>query len=109
VTPLEKAHLIDSIYNSPGWIQVFQPLLEEKHRTNTIALRNPDLARKAKLPDDYIRGVLDTVEWLMTVPRQAAEVDRNVGVQDEMHEVQARKDAARAFLGWGSGEIIGDE
>lgn len=106
MTPLERASLADSVYNSQGWCMVFQPLLEDKRRTMMMALRDPSLARKAKLPDDFIRGVLDTVEWIMATPRINAEVDRNVAVEDELQAQRDKAIEAQAALGYGSGEIL---
>lgn len=100
---LERASLVDSVYASPGWQQVFQPLMEEKYRMYEVALRNPDIARKAKMPDDFIRGALATLEWIMTTPRLNAEIDRNTGVEEILQQKREEKDNRMASLGFGMG------
>lgn len=100
---LERASLIDQVYACQGWALVFQPMLEEKYRTYQLALRNPDAARKARMPDDYVRGWLEALEWIMLTPRREAEVERNAGIEEVLVKQRHDEDMARASVGFGSG------
>lgn len=108
MSPLERASLIDEVYRSRGWQLAFAPRIEAAIRTALAGLRNPDLARKAKLPDDYLRGRLDMAEELMQGPRAEAEVDRNAAVEEEMREQRDKSYDEVAATGYGIGVPVRD-
>lgn len=98
---LARASLIDQVYASQGWREVFAPFLTERKRALELALRNPSLARKYNMPDDYIRGRLDMIEEILDRPRQMAEIDRNAAVEEILAQKREEEYDLRSRVGPG--------
>lgn len=107
LTELERAALIDQGLASPFWQQVIRPMLEERKAAMDRALRDPSLARKHKLPSDYIRGVLSLAEELLEHPAMLSESIRNSAIEEDMAEKREIRDSLIAHFGrgWSSEEL----
>ena len=84
------------------WQEILKPLLEQRHAAMTAALRDPDLARKHKLPDDYVRGQLDLAEMLLSQPQLIAETTSNAMVEEKLAAQREFQDGVIAHMGRGA-------
>lgn len=98
---LERADLIATGLAGDFWQKVLKPLLEDRHMAMQAALRNPDLARKHKLPDNYIRGQLDLAELLLSQPRLEMESLQNAAVEEKLVAQREKEDILTAHYGFG--------
>lgn len=54
---------LQSTLQSPGWLGTVIPAIEARLRAMEAAQDDPDLARRHRLPDDYIRGEKVVLKW----------------------------------------------
>lgn len=100
---LERSNALEALMASPGWQKHLRPMLESRRDTMFAALRDPSVARKAGIPDDFIRGQLAVLDMLLTYPAMVAETDRNVAVEEELFAQREQEYEDRARLGNGPG------
>lgn len=100
-----RAELIQQVYASEGWREVFAPLLIERKRAMEYALRNPSLLHKHAIPDDYARGQLDLAEFLLEHPKMIAETDQMASEEDLLAQKREMLYDALGELGYGSGNV----
>lgn len=98
----QKVRLINEGLSSAFWKEILEPLITQRHDAMAQSLRNPDQARKLKIPDDYIRGQLDFAEMLLNQPKLIAETTSNSLVEERMHEKREVEDEYRAYMGHGA-------
>lgn len=58
--------------DSPVWKSILRPAFETRLAALYVKLLDPSTKRKEMVPDDYIRGQLAVVQWLLTWPPKRA-------------------------------------
>lgn len=56
---------------SEGWIGVVRPVIAERVRALYAKLLDPSKKRKEGMPDDFIRGEIAALKWMIEWPEQA--------------------------------------
>jgi hypothetical protein len=90
---------LGSVLDSPGYMHIVA-LVKRRHGAYVEHLTtNPTERRKTELPDDYLRGYIAALAWVMTMPHTL--VDRAMQQQEELiaDEAEQRRADARARLG----------
>lgn len=98
---LARAQAIVEAIAMPGWQHVLKPIFEERRHAMVVAMRDPSLARKYKVPDDYIRGQLDILDLLLDHPAELIESVRNAAVEDKLADERESEYDAIARDGFG--------
>lgn len=62
---------------SPGWNEIFKPKIAERAKVLYDRLIDPSAKRKDNLPDDYIRGQIATLKWILEWPEKAMQLVAN--------------------------------
>lgn len=55
---------------SKGWTDVLRPAVAEKVKTLYAKLIDPSEKRKENLPDDFIRGEIASLKWILEWPEK---------------------------------------
>lgn len=55
---------------SPAWNEIFKPKVAERGKILYDKLIDPKASRKENLPDDYIRGQIAALKWMMEWPEK---------------------------------------
>jgi hypothetical protein len=64
----------------------------------TRDLRDPSAARKAKYPDDYVRGQIDALEWMLDLPKGIiAAAERQAEINALAQAEQRRADLVASY------------
>jgi hypothetical protein len=99
---VDRVQLIETGLASQFWKEIIEPLLTARQMSCTAALRDPSIARKHSLPDDYIRGILDLAEMLLNQPKLIAESERAAEIEERINAKREAYDDAIAHYGRGS-------
>lgn len=99
---LKRAELIRVGLASEFWREIIRPMFEARRLAMNAALRNPDTARKAKLPDDYIRGRLEECELLLDQPALLRDSLEHAAIEERLTERREHNDDLRGHhgIGW---------
>jgi len=85
---LKMAELQQTI-GSPGWNETLVPLISQRAKMLYDQLLEPSKTRQDKLPDDFIRGQIAALRWVVSGPRELVEAAVRASSEEE-----AAKDAA---------------
>lgn len=102
IDDLRRVQIIETGLASEFWRLILKPLLTDRLTAATTAIRNPSLTRKHNLPDDYLRGISDLAETLLSQPRLIAETVRQAAVEEKMAYDRDVRDSVIAHYGRGS-------
>lgn len=90
IDDVQKTHQdLGWLLMSTGWNDVMKPAVVERAKSLTSRLLDPSAQRKDRLPDDYIRGQIAALRWLIEWPEkemQQAAVAMNAA--EEMRQAQ---------------------
>lgn len=99
---LQRARIIEEGLAGEFWRKILLPLLTLRKKALEAALRDPDVARKYKMPDDYIRGGLALAELLLDQPALLAETIRNAEIEEVLEKQRQYQYDLVAHNGLGS-------
>ncbi len=107
----EDMHLISKVratLASPGWKEVMEPQMRERKNTMDKALRDPSLARKHRLPDDFVRGYLECFDWFLENYVRWAETSEVAYTEEVLAERRASMydDVAKNGFGSPDGKML---
>lgn len=97
-----KLAIIEEGLASDFWKEILKPMLEARCQTAYAAWKDPSLARKHKVPDNYLRGALDLAETLLDQPRLIADSLRTAILEERIAKERDMKDSVIAHFGRGS-------
>lgn len=80
----EEEQALRWLITSPSWNEVVRPKIEERMVILYNKLIDPTQKRKEEVSDDYIRGQIAVIRWLVAWPAK-----RQKALQDRLREVQA--------------------
>jgi len=67
---LSREHeLLENLLQHPAWEGILKPVIAEKVRTYYDALLNPSVDRKDTTNDDFLRGAIVSLKWVVEYPR----------------------------------------
>lgn len=74
-----------------AWTEFFVPTLKQSRDAAIAQLLDPSVERKQDYPDDFLRGQISMLEWLLTHPQTLLqEQDAKNAKDQEESEVQDR-------------------
>lgn len=59
---------------SPAWNEVFKPQIAERAKSLYEKLIDPKTSRKENLPDDFIRGQIVALKWILEWPEKKMQI-----------------------------------
>ena len=74
----ERYQLVSSLSTHEGWTKIAIPIISNRVKTLYTRLIDPSERRKEALPDDYIRGQIAALKWMIEWP------DKQLAVLTEM-------------------------
>lgn len=80
-----------ALEGTPGWVALVSRA-EVRLTTMRKAMMDPSKERQEKLPDDYLRGQIEALEWLITLPQDVEREDERA--TDEERERRRHRDSA---------------
>ena len=92
-------HLLASLTAHPGWEELMKPVIAARVRVYYDQLINPSAARKETVPDDFLRGAIDALKWVVTYP----EMELNAHRIAEQEEEAANRELADVVPLFGGG------
>jgi hypothetical protein len=103
-----QVYAIIELIEDRGWEVLEQRVQGRIETARNALLKDPSRARKDKLPDDYLRGQIEALEWCLSWPKATAE--QRMSLEDEEKATRRRRAAADlqarlgpTFPGAGSG------
>lgn len=92
---LDQLKRLQEVVRSTSWKEGVRPLLEGQVEVNIGLLLNPSAERKAKYPDDYLRGVIDAFRWVLTEPTNQARSRLQELLEERLAEREAFADSGQ--------------
>lgn len=69
--PVDEVHAqLGWLLMSQGWMAVMRPAITERAKVLTARLLDPTAGRKDRIPDDFIRGQVAALRWLIEWPEK---------------------------------------
>lgn len=108
---LSREHeLLENLLTHPAWEHILKSVINEKVKVYYAQLLDPSAARKDSASDDFLRGGIVALRWVITYPQ--AEID--AARQEAQEEEAAAREAAEevplfgdSLPGPGNGETHG--
>ena len=106
----DLAQLFASLTEDEAWKE-FEKAGRRRIEMFTRSLRDPSSARKDKFPDDYVRGQIDALEWMLNLPHGIIAAAESQAEQDAVARAEQRAADLRAKLGptFPFADRLGDE
>ena len=82
--------LLNDLIRSPAWEGLLKPIIAEKVAIYYKRLLDPAGSRKDLIPDDFIRGQIEALRWVVTYPQMEIDEARRIDEEEEA----AAKEAA---------------
>jgi hypothetical protein len=97
---LSREHeLLENLLAHPAWEHILKPVITEKVTLYYSQLLSPTQGRKDVAPDDYLRGAIEALRWVVTYPQ--AEID--AAKEEAAREEAAAREAAEEVPLFGGG------
>jgi len=97
---LSREHeLLANLLQHPAWEGILKPVVTERVRIYYAQLIDPSQARKDSANDDFIRGAIVSLRWVLEYPQ--AEID--AAMQEVEEDVAAAREAAEVIPLFGGG------
>ena len=97
---LSREHeLLENLLVHPAWEHILKPVIAEKVKVYYAQLLDPSVVRKDYAPDDFLRGAIGALKWVITYPQ--AEID--AARLDSQEAETAAREAAEEVPLFGGG------
>jgi len=80
-----------ALMSHPAWIDYFVPLMIGMTNAAVNALADPTEARRARQPDDYLRGIIRTCRAIMAYPEHTLQQQARMVAEEEEEVARERR------------------
>jgi hypothetical protein len=94
--PLSREHeLLGDLLRHPAWEGILKPVIVERVQGYYTCLLNPSAARKDATNDDFLRGAIVSLKWVVEYPQEEINAAR---LEAEKEEALVRETEAEIPL-----------